>query len=209
MTITRENYYGGERYVEGYCDSTETSALPSDVATGSHFLIVDTGDYKYYQNENVGWVDVSGSGGGGGGGGSASVATGTITFESAQGLAANAGNTVVITHGLGRTPVGVAWSIVSTSDENIGGSTYAKQIQAAGLAVSELITATNYVACINGNTYSSTVTQAYIPWNGSTGAADIFSSMGGTDTTITLCGTGSSRVNKAIPAGTTIRWFVW
>ena len=67
MTITRENYYGGVRYVEGYCDSTETSALPSDVATGSHFLIVDTGDYKYYQNENDGWVDVSGSGGGGGG----------------------------------------------------------------------------------------------------------------------------------------------
>lgn len=65
MTITREDYYGGVRYVEGYCDSTETSTLPSDVATGSHFLIVDTGDYKYYQNENDGWVDVSGSGGGG------------------------------------------------------------------------------------------------------------------------------------------------
>ena len=148
-------------------------------------------------------------GGGGGGGGSASVATGTITFENAQGLAASAGNKVEITHGLGRTPVGVAWSIVSTADENIGGGTYSKQIQAANLAVSELITATDYVACINGNTYSSTVTWAYVPWNGSTGAAAVFSSMGGTDTTITLFGTGDSRVTKAIPAGTTIRWFVW
>lgn len=149
------------------------------------------------------------SGGGGGGGGNASVATGTITFENAQGLSASAGNTVVITHGLGRTPVGVAWSIVSTADGNIGGGTYSKEIQAANLAVSELITATNYVACINANTYSATVSKAHVPWNGATGAASVFSDMGGTDTTITLYGTGSSRVNKTIPAGTTIRWFVW
>ena len=57
MTVTNELYIGGKRYIEGYCENSEVSTLPTDVAMGSHFFAVDTSKTVYFQNANAGWVD--------------------------------------------------------------------------------------------------------------------------------------------------------
>ena len=56
MTITVERFIGGERYIEGFCVSTDT--LPTDnIAMGSKMFSIDENTTYYYQDEDSGWVD--------------------------------------------------------------------------------------------------------------------------------------------------------
>ena len=56
MTITKETFIGGEKYIEGFCISTDT--MPTEnIAMGSKLFCIDENKTYYYKDENDGWVD--------------------------------------------------------------------------------------------------------------------------------------------------------
>lgn len=136
------------------------------------------------------------------GGGGSDVVTGTITFDNAQNVsAAVAGEKVSITHNLGRVPIGFAWFPIDTDAANLSGTQFSGDHISGG----EYITDTAYIAIRN---ISSSGSNFKVLFYGTDASHDTFASLT-SDSTTMLIFTASSYRNGTIPAGTTIRWFVW
>lgn len=135
--------------------------------------------------------------------GGSDIVTGTISFEDAQSLgpAATTGG-VSITHNLGKTPTGVMWMMVSTADANKSSNSLTGNKPVAG----EYITATEYNAMFSS---SSSGTSLKYGMKAETAAESVWSSLNANSVTLTLFIASSNRYNSTIPAGSTIRWFVW
>ena len=61
---------GNVSYIEAAGLSTDTDTMPENVATGSLFLEVDTGDVYAYDETGAEWNKIAALGGGSGDGGS-------------------------------------------------------------------------------------------------------------------------------------------
>lgn len=206
----------GEYSEEGIAYSPVTVEVPNTYAAGDEGKVVSNGALVSQSSDTVTQNDtydttlinsltVNVSGGGG-----SDVATGTITFTAAQPTApGTSADKVKITHNLGRVPVGVAWMIETTDAANIGGSQFDKSIVGSNLVGAELMTPTNYITVRNTSSSAYTVNKMTWPWNGATGANDVFTSLEADSTTCWLFLASSSRSSGTIPANTTIRWFVW
>ena len=135
--------------------------------------------------------------------GGSDIVTGTITFEDAQSLipTATTGG-VSITHNLGKTPTGVMWMMVSTADANKSSNNLTGNRPVAG----EYITATEYNAMFSS---SSSGTSLKYGMKAETAAESVWSSLTANSVTLTLFIVNANRYSSTIPAGSTIRWFVW
>lgn len=56
MTIIKEQYIGGERYIEGFCVALDDKPT-EDIAMGSKLFCIDENKTYYYMDENSGWVE--------------------------------------------------------------------------------------------------------------------------------------------------------
>lgn len=135
--------------------------------------------------------------------GGSDIVTGTITFENAQSIVPTlSAENVSITHNLGKTPTGVIWMMESTAAANKSSNSLAGDRPAAG----EYITATVYNGMCSS---SSSGTRMFFGMKVDTTAESIWNSLEANSATLTLFTASSNRYSATIPAGSTIRWFVW